>query len=146
MITLNYEVPYDMFDVSATRSIEVQIDCDADLHGIVESFESFIRSVGFVFPGAIEINEQAHMSDKEVDEKEGAYDKALKDYDFWVHDNTKLNGNGCESQAAADCYREEDNPEKIAQMLRDKKEIAKCQSETVEYMKEVQKLIEAISK
>jgi len=133
MINLHYTAPYDMHDVSATRDIHVAVDCDADLHTIVESFESFIRSVGFVFPGAIEINEK------------NVYNKDSEDYDSWVHDSTKLNGDGCESQAAADCHRKEDRYEEWAQMLKDKKEIAKYQQETVEYLKDVQKIMEAMS-
>lgn len=131
MITLNYEVPYDMFDVSATRTVEVQIDCDADLHGIVESFESFIRSVGFVFPGAIEINEQAHMSDEEIIEENNTYEKALKDHESWIGKSPKFN--------------EEDHPEEWEQMVKDKKEIAKGQLDHMAYLKELQKIVEAVS-
>ena len=131
MINLHYVAPYDMHDVSATRDIEVAVDCDSDLHSIVESFESFIRSIGFVFPGAIEINEQAHMSDEEIIEENNAYEKALKDYESWIGKSPKFN--------------EEDHPEEWAQMVKDKREIAKGQLDHMEYLKELQKIVEAVS-
>ena len=55
MIKFSYTVPEDEGCYTAMRSIEMSVDCDANLYEIIEVFSDFLKGSGYAFDGRIEL-------------------------------------------------------------------------------------------
>jgi hypothetical protein len=66
MIKLSYAVPEDQGCYTAMRSIEMSVDCDANVYEIIEVFSDFLKGSGYAFDGRIELisKEEAEAEDE----------------------------------------------------------------------------------
>ena len=66
MIKFSYTVPEDEGCYTAMRSIEMSVDCDANVYEIIEVFSDFLKGSGYAFDGRIELlsKEEAEAEDE----------------------------------------------------------------------------------
>ena len=66
MIKFSYKVPEDEGCYTAMRSIEMSVDCDANVYEIIEVFSDFLKGSGYAFDGRIELlsKEEAEAEDE----------------------------------------------------------------------------------
>ena len=66
MIKFSYTVPEDQGCYTAMRSIEMSVDCDANVYEIIEVFSDFLKGSGYAFDGRIELlsKEEAEAEDE----------------------------------------------------------------------------------
>ena len=66
MIKFSYTVPEDQGCYTAMRSIEMSVDCDANVYEIIEVFSDFLKRSGYAFDGRIELlsKEEAEAEDE----------------------------------------------------------------------------------
>ncbi len=66
MIKFNYTVPENEGCYTAMRSIEMSVDCDANVYEIIEVFSDFLKGSGYAFDGRIELlsKEEAEAEDE----------------------------------------------------------------------------------
>ena len=67
MIKFNYTVPENEGCYTAMRSIEMSVNCDANLYEIIEVFSDFLKGSGYAFDGRIElISKEETQAEDEV--------------------------------------------------------------------------------
>ena len=66
MFKFSYTVPEDQGCYTAMRSIEMSVDCDANVYEIIEVFSDFLKGSGYAFDGRIELlsKEEAEAEDE----------------------------------------------------------------------------------
>ena len=66
MIKLSYAVPADEEDYTAMRTIDMAVNCEANLYEIIEVFSDFLKASGYAFDGRIELSskEETEAEDK----------------------------------------------------------------------------------
>ena len=66
MIKFSYTVPENQGCYTAMRSIEMSVDCDANVYEIIEVFSDFLKGSGYAFDGRIELlsKEEAEAEDE----------------------------------------------------------------------------------
>ena len=77
MIKFSYTVPEDEGCYTAMRSIEMSVDCDANLYEIIEVFSDFLKGSGYAFDGRIEL-----LSKEETETEDEVMLKAMAEYYF----------------------------------------------------------------
>jgi len=67
MINLSYTVPADEECYTAMRTIDMSVDSEKNLYGIIEVFSDFLKASGYAFDGRIElISEEEAESEDEI--------------------------------------------------------------------------------
>ncbi len=77
MIKFSYTVPEDEGCYPAMRSIEMSVNCDANLYGIIEVFGDFLKASGYAFDGRIEL-----ISKEKVESEDEVILKAMAEHYF----------------------------------------------------------------
>jgi len=77
MIKLSYTVPEDQGGYTAMRSIEMSVDCDANVYEIIEVFSDFLKGSGYAFDGRIEL-----ISKNEAEAEDEAMLQAMAEHYF----------------------------------------------------------------
>tara|TARA_R110000868_G_scaffold156440_1_gene383289 strand:- start:1744 stop:1998 length:255 start_codon:yes stop_codon:yes gene_type:complete len=68
MIKLSYTVPADEECYTAMRTIDMSVDSEKNLYGIIEVFSDFLKASGYAFDGRIELisKEEVESEDKVI--------------------------------------------------------------------------------
>ena len=77
MIKFNYTVPENEGCYTAMRSIEMSVNCDANLYEIIEVFSDYLKGSGYAFDGRIEL-----ISKEETEAEDEVMLKAMAEYYF----------------------------------------------------------------
>ena len=64
MIKFSYTVPEDEGCYTAMRSIDMSVDCDANVYEIIEVFSNFLKGSGYSFDGRIELLSKEEAEDE----------------------------------------------------------------------------------
>ena len=67
MIKLNYTVPADEECYTAMRTIDMAVNCEANLYEIIEVFSDFLKASGYAFDGQIELISKDEAKDEAED-------------------------------------------------------------------------------
>ena len=67
MIKLSYAVPADEEDYTAMRTIDMAVNCEANLYEIIEVFSDFLKASGYAFDGQIELISKDEAKDEAED-------------------------------------------------------------------------------
>ena len=87
MIKFNYTVPENEGCYTAMRSIEMSVNCDANLYEIIEVFSDFLKGSGYAFDGRIEL-----ISKEETEAEDEAMLQAMAEYYFNLFEKSDKDG------------------------------------------------------
>ena len=87
MIKFSYTVPENEGCYTAMRSIEMSVDCGANVYEIIEVFSDFLKGSGYAFDGRIEL-----ISKEEAEAEDEVMLQAMAEYYFNLFEKPDKDG------------------------------------------------------